>query len=222
VHAGFSDNVERLAVLDDPVRRRIYVWVRGERRAVTREEVAAGADVSRNLAAFHLDKLVERGLLVAAYGRPEGGGGPGSGRPPKRYELADVDLTVSLPERRYDLVGGVLARVVDSSGRGVRQRAVEYAREEGVRTGEAWAGRRRPSVASVLAELGFEPTTGDGEEVVLTNCPFHAMVDTAPSLVCGLNHAFNEGLLEGLGLRDVEAVLEPGSDRCCVVLRPRR
>ena len=77
--AGLEEDIQRLAALDDPLRRRIYLFVRAQHRPVTREDVAGEAGVSRSLAAFHLDKLVERGWLQAGYGRPAGQGGPGSG-----------------------------------------------------------------------------------------------------------------------------------------------
>lgn len=224
----FAEGIGRLAALDDPVRRRVYLYVRAQRRPVTREDAAAGAAISRNLAAFHLDKLVERGLLVADYGRPTGRGGPGSGRPPKLYELADVAVSVSLPARRYDVLSGVLARAVVGSGTRVRDRALALAREDGRRRGEAWrrgAGARsergrRAALDEGLAELGFEPAASEDGEVVLANCPFHETAQEEPALVCALNHAFSEGILEGLGATGLEALLDPAPERCCVVLRP--
>src|SRR5438270_4079254 len=138
--AGLEEDIQRLAALDDPVRRRIYLLVRAQRRPVTREDVAGEAGISRSLAAFHLDKLVERGWLEAGYGRPAGRGGPGSGRPPKLYELADLTVSVSLPERRYDLVASLLARAVDGSPRRVRDKALSTARDDGRRAGEARRG----------------------------------------------------------------------------------
>src|SRR5204862_4916652 len=137
VDGRLAEGVERLAALEDPVRRRLYLYVRSERRPVTREDAAAGAKVSRNLAAFHLDKLVERGLLTARYGRPTGRGGPGSGRPPKLYELADVAVSVSLPARRYDVLGRVLTRAVGESTTRARERALAVAREDGRSRGQA-------------------------------------------------------------------------------------
>lgn len=72
---------ERYAALEDPQRREIYLFVRRAHRAITREDVAAGVGVSRNLAAFHLERLLEAGLLSADYARPPGRSGPGAGRP---------------------------------------------------------------------------------------------------------------------------------------------
>jgi len=78
-----------LSTLDDPVRRRLYEVVRERPEPVGRDEAAAAAGVGRALAVYHLDKLVEAGLLTASYQRPPGRGGPGAGRPAKLYTRSD-------------------------------------------------------------------------------------------------------------------------------------
>jgi predicted ArsR family transcriptional regulator len=55
--------IRAVAALDDELRRGMYAFIRKARRPVTREEAAASVGISRKLAAFHLDKLVEVGLL---------------------------------------------------------------------------------------------------------------------------------------------------------------
>src|SRR4051812_23000871 len=55
--------VAAIAALEDDVRRALFEHVRGAAQPVTRESAAAAIGISRNLAAFHLDKLVELGLL---------------------------------------------------------------------------------------------------------------------------------------------------------------
>ena len=72
-------------------------------------------------------------------------------------------------------------------------------------------------MVEVLAELGFEPVVQDGR-VVLRNCPFHALAVRQTALVCGLNHAFVTGLVEGLGVGMVEPRLVPRPGFCCVEL----
>ncbi|WP_318216156.1 hypothetical protein [Streptomyces sp. SCL15-6] len=47
-------------------------FIRRAGRAVTRDEAAAGFGISRKLAAFHLDELVDAGLLRARYEAPDG------------------------------------------------------------------------------------------------------------------------------------------------------
>lgn len=222
---GFERNAERYGVLEDPQRRAIYGFVRGVHRAVTREEVAGGVGVSRNLAAFHLERLLEAGLLNADYARPEGRSGPGSGRPAKHYVPSDAEITLEVPPRRYALAGRLLVRAIKDGGSRVsaRDAAMRIAAEEGNRLGREFADRSPGAdvVAAVdlLCELGFEAVMDDSGGVTLANCPFHALADASPELVCGMNEALVHGLIDGLGVENVEAVLDPGDGRCCVVLK---
>jgi predicted ArsR family transcriptional regulator len=225
-----EEEAERYEVLEDEQRRRVYLIVRRATRAMSREEVAEAAGISKGLAAFHLDRLLEAGFLHAHYARPPGAGGPGAGRPAKRYASSDVEVAVLIPHRNYDLAGRVLARAIEDAGpaEAVRDRVVELAAAEGRAIGAALRKERhhrRLSRAASLAaaadlaeELGYEPVTEAGQ-VVLRNCPFHVLAATAPDLVCGLNRAFLAGALAGLGAGSVTADLVPEDGRCCVLLR---
>jgi predicted ArsR family transcriptional regulator len=215
-------------LLAEPTRRRVFEAVRAARAPLTRDESAAAAGISRRLAAFHLDALADAGLLTVDYARPPGRSGPGAGRPAKRYRAVAGDVTVSLPQRHYDLAARVLAAGIrdSSSGPGdARTCALAAAVDEGRHIGEMRSPGRRLSRAKTIAcaaaaldSLGYEPSTDDGR-VRLHNCPFHAVVDVAPQLVCGMNESFITGLLEGLdGHPDVTAVLEPAPPDCCVVV----
>src|SRR5262245_36574888 len=106
---AFSDQVEGISALAEPVRRSLYLYVVGQPEPVSRDEAAAGADVARHTAKFHLDKLVEEGLLDVEYRRLSGRRGPGAGRPSKLYRRSTREFTVSIPERRYRLAGDILA-----------------------------------------------------------------------------------------------------------------
>ena len=74
-----------LSHLDDPLRRQLYEYVTECDGPVSREQAAAAASIGRTLAAYHLDKLADAGLLTISYQRPAGRGGPGAGRPAKLY-----------------------------------------------------------------------------------------------------------------------------------------
>src|SRR3954451_9703636 len=89
-----------LSALDEPIRRRLFDYVRQASEPVAREDAAAAAGISRSLAAYHLDKLAEHGLLTTAYARPEGRSGPGAGRPAKLYSPRETELSV--PEHPCD------------------------------------------------------------------------------------------------------------------------
>jgi predicted ArsR family transcriptional regulator len=224
--------IRSISALADRLRERIYVFVRSQGRPVTREEVAEAVGISRKLAAFHLDKLLERGLLQAHYARPAGRSGPGAGRSAKMYEPSELEVSVSIPERRYDLAGELLVEAIEreSPGEPAREVAMRVAREKGlelgadVRRAEA-LGRPGPertlSVAvDVLEQHGFEPYRTSAGEVRLRNCPFHALAVRAPDLVCEMSRAFVDGLLRGFGNDSVGAVLDRRPGECCVALRP--
>lgn len=219
-----------VGVLAEPTRRAVYDEVRRAAEPVTRDEVAAALDLGRPLAAFHLDKLAEAGLLAVSYARPPGRGGRGAGRPAKRYAVVDDEVSVSVPARRYALAGQILAEAVATApARGdARAHTLAIARTRGEQLGaesgpSAGRSRRRAleAMEERLAALGYEPTR-ENEHLVLRNCPFHALVDVAPELVCELNHAFLEGLLAGAGADDrLAGALEPAEQRCCVCIYPR-
>jgi predicted ArsR family transcriptional regulator len=219
-----------LHLLAEPTRRRVYYAVRAADEPLTRDGVAAATGVGRRLAAFHLDLLADAGLLDVDYARPAGRSGPGAGRPAKRYRATDVDLEVSVPARRYDVAARILARAIDEADVGdARETAMQVARDEGERIGRL----RRPggrlsakdtlvAATAVLADLGYEPAARDAECVRLRNCPFHAVVDVAPQLVCGVNDELVSGLLRGLGGHSsVTADLDGAPPDCCVTVARR-
>lgn len=215
-----------LEALAEPRRREVFHFVAAQARAVTRDDVAAGLGMNRPLAAHHLDRLVDAGLLVATFARPAGRGGPGAGRPAKRYSPAQPEVTVSVPPRRYDVAARIFARAL-TSGQDARESVPAIAAEEGRNTGLAHAAGAPLRVEATLSRathllegLGYVPERSR-TCVRLRNCPFHSVLDIAPELMCGANHAFLAGVLDGLGGSPrVAAVLDPqpGSD-CCVQLR---
>ncbi|TDE58418.1 transcriptional regulator [Nonomuraea mesophila] len=207
-----SDDLDALALLHDPVRRSLYDVVAGRGGDVGRGEAAEAAGVSRTLAGHHLDRLVEAGLLESGFRRPEKKG-PGSGRPAKVYRRARGERSVSLPPRDYATLASVLAGVVELLG------ADEQAERAAHDVGVGMAGRRRGEpVERVLRERGYEPYEEDGR-VRLRNCPFHVLAEEQPVLVCSVNLALCQGLLEGLGDDPGRARLDPRPGECCVVFR---
>lgn len=219
------DDLAGIAALAEPVRRRLYDYVVAQTDAVGREQAAEAVDVPAHTAKFHLDRLVDEGLLQTEFRRLSGKQGPGAGRPSKLYRRADREFVVSLPERRYDLVGHILASAFASASEGMPlAEALELtASGEGVRLAdevqvEDTVGLSR--LGAVLATQGYEPRVED-DVLVLANCPFDALAKEHTELVCGLNRSFVQGVADGLGC-DVEACLEPEDGMCCVKGRANR
>ena len=227
---GFDDRVAGIATLGEPVRRALYRYVAAQRSPVNRDQSAEGVGVAHHVAKFHLDKLVDDGLLETEFGRPPGRGGPGAGRPAKLYRRSARQLEVSLPERRYDLAGSLLARAVTEAERDgvpVREALERAARDTGIVLGadaRARAGSRPARTAllaaarEVLEELGYEPRVGDGG-LELANCPFHALAETYTELVCGMNLELMTGMLLGLRHPGLDARLDAAPGMCCVRIR---
>jgi predicted ArsR family transcriptional regulator len=204
-----ADDLARLAVLDEPARRRLYEYVRGSVEPVGREEAAEAVGIGRSLAAYHLDKLAEQDLLTTTYRRPEGRGGPGAGRPAKLY-AAKGEVSVSVPPRDYELAAELLAEAAET---GAAPNAV--AARAGRRLGE----RSKATVREALAARGYEPFEGEEGVIRLRNCPFHRLAQRHRDVVCNMNQAYLAGLLEGLDAGDAAAELDPEPGRCCVTVR---
>ena len=216
-----SAQVFAVAALAEPTRRRLYDHVAGQSDPVSRDEAAAAVAVPRATAAFHLDRLVDDGLLEVHFERRTGRTGPGAGRPAKLYRRADCTVEVSFPERHYDLAGDLLASamaVAEDSGESPRAVLARLAYERGRDLGAgAPPGDGRAAALGVLEHHGFEPRVEDGA-VTLANCPFHTLAREHTDLVCGMNLRLLEGVLDGVPAADLKARLQPAPGRCCVRL----
>jgi predicted ArsR family transcriptional regulator len=217
--------VASIGALAEPTRLALYRCVAGASAPVSREQAAAAVDLPLHSVKFHLDRLVEEGLLEVEYRRLTGRTGPGAGRPSKLYRRAERQVSVSLPERRYDLAGQVLASAVDRSAREgtpITEAMQQVAHATGSRLAGEQTPSRRPSRAvatsslvGVLGKHGYEPRLVD-DDVCLTNCPFDRLAAEHTDLVCGMNLALVDGVLDGLHIERMKARLEPQPGFCCV------
>ncbi|WP_436700376.1 helix-turn-helix transcriptional regulator [Nocardioides sp. BYT-33-1] len=218
---AFGQRVARVGALADPVRRALYRFVAEQPGAVSRDQAASGVDVPRHTAKFHLERLVAEGLLVTEFRRLTGRSGPGAGRPAKLYRRSRRELTVSVPSRRYDLAGQVLADAVERTLAGMSM--TDALAAAAADAAEQVAAQRQGPAAlfDALVALGYEPRA-DEAGVALANCPFDRLAAEHRDLVCGLNHAFVTGLVERLGGSEGSAEAEavsPGAG-CCVRVGP--
>lgn len=217
------EDIDAIAALQDPVRRRLYEYVAAQGREVGRNEAAEAAGVARTLAAHHLDRLAEAGLLESGSRRLTGRSGPGAGRPAKVYTRARAERSVSLPARDYRTAAELLAEAAEQAGLDAELCAAARRRGEALRGSAAPCGGLEQAV-EMLAARGYEPhlegaegATGAAARVVrMRNCPFHAVAERFPPLVCGMNLALLEGLLGTDGPVHARMDARPGD--CCVVV----
>jgi predicted ArsR family transcriptional regulator len=152
--------------------------------------------------------------------RPEGRSGPGAGRPTKLYCRSDAEHQVSVPPRDYRAAAEILAEVAEVTG---AEPAVQrVARRRGSQSGRAARTADRAAspaelVVTSLAGQGYQPYL-DGLAIRLRNCPFHVLADQHPPLICGMNLALVQGLLEGAAATGLAARLDPQPGDCCVVV----
>jgi predicted ArsR family transcriptional regulator len=214
-----------IGLLQDPVRRALYGHVVASGGEVSRNQAAEAAGVARSLAAFHLDKLVEAGLLEASFRRLGDRRGPGAGRPSKLYRRAAGEVAAAFPPRTYETAAHLLAETVEQAGADPELQAV--ARRAGADAGRRIAAEAEaaapagpapaPAIERILAARGYEPYR-DGDALRLRNCPFATLSAEYPVLVCAMNLSLLEGLLEGLGDTPGRAVMDPAPGRCCVAV----
>ncbi|MFJ5711667.1 helix-turn-helix transcriptional regulator [Streptomyces sp. NPDC093105] len=221
------EDIDAIAVLQDPVRRRLYEYVVAQGREVGRNEAAEAVGVARTLAAHHLDRLTGAGLLESGSRRLSGRSGPGAGRPAKVYTRAPGERSVSLPGRDYRTAAELLAEAAEQAGLDVGLSAAARRRGEALRgSDEPCAGLEE--AMAMLAARGYEPHleaagpegegVGEGASSVIRmrNCPFHAVAERFPPLVCGMNLALLEGLIGADG--PVRARMDARPGECCVVV----
>ena len=204
-------DLEAVSSLAEPIRRALYDFVAASDDAVSRDDAAAAVDVSRQVAAHHLDRLAEDGLLDVEFRRLTGRTGPGAGRPAKLYKRSERDHEVSVPPRRYGVAAQIL---LDAARTGdlPRETLIESARRAGQEIGKDGLDR-------ALEATGYEPFTTN-DEIRFRNCPFHALRDQDQEMTCCLNVALVEGMVHASGT-DADAVFDPEDGYCCVRLTIR-
>lgn len=203
-----------IASIHDPLRRALFDFISSSETAVGRDEAAQAVGLARGTAAFHLDRLVDDGVLTVEFKRLSGKTGPGSGRPSKLYRRASDELLVSVPERHYDRVGDLLASSIEESdrtGEPVRDALTRVSIATGRELGESSS-----SLEEALELGGYEPRDDGNGGLILANCPFHRLATTHTDIVCHANFALLQGAAEGAQDTAHDIVFEPCDGQCCV------
>jgi len=207
------NDLDAVGALNDPVRRRLYRVVAAAAQPVTRDAAATALGLPRSTTAFHLERLVDAGVLSAENRRPPGRGGPGAGRPARVYTVAAPELVASIPERHYELAGDLLAAAAEQAertGTGMRTALGEVARRTGAQLGAA-----SESLEDALTACGYEPCEDDAGGITLENCPFHTLAQRHTDLICSANLCLIQGMVAATG-DERHPALAPHAGRCCV------
>lgn len=211
----------------EPQRKALYDVVVEQPNGIGREDAAQAVGMDRSLAAYHLDRLVASGLLEVEYRRLSGRSGPGAGRPAKIYRRSRREFVSAVPPRDYELAARLLAAVleqrladgapvdVSKSLAPIATRIVDEAAPAPPRRSQRQGWGR---LASVLVATGYEPYDDGAGAIRLRNCPFHGLMDQHRDLVCTLNHALLDRVVEVAGVQ-ADVALEPAEDACCVRIR---
>jgi predicted ArsR family transcriptional regulator len=218
-----AQRIAVIAGLEQPVRRDLFQLLSRSSTWASRDEAAEAIGISRALAAFHLDKLVDAGLAEARFERRTGRSGPGAGRPAKLYRRTATEVAASIPDRHYDLAAAILADAVAESAAS----GDPVAGTLGVvahRVGSVLGGQVRDTdtdddaeVERALRASGYEPELSADGTITLGNCPFHRLAERHRDLVCGMNVHLVSGILDGLGTAAdrLTAQLHPSPGHCC-------
>jgi predicted ArsR family transcriptional regulator len=171
--------VPRLHALANPELRTALAFVRSRSKPPTAGELASELGLSRSVARWRLERLVESGHLKPLFAKREGG--PGAGRPAKRYEVVPETEVVEFPRRRYV---ELLRLAIESMP---RERLDDVGAEFGRNL--ARETRLRPTarvataldrVCNALGVLGFqasvESVEGDQAVLVTPTCPLRPLV----------------------------------------------
>ena len=209
----WADRIAAVASLADAKRLQLFELVAASPRPVGRDEVAESVGMARSTVSFHLDRLVQDGLLAVEFHKAPGKAGPGSGRPAKMYRRAAGEVGATVPDRNYDLAGELMAAAIEAT------RAGSGPVDEALRSAAFRKGRELAeaagSLGDFLAQAGYRPQDDGGGGYLLPNCPFHRLSTQHASVVCDMNGAFLRGAAAGCGesADRVASVDLPG--HCC-------
>lgn len=209
----WARRLSAIASLGDTKRRQLYDYVSSSEAATGRDDAAEALGIARSTASFHLDRLVQDGLLAVEFQKPAGKTGPGSGRPAKMYRAVVGEVGASVPDRNYDLAGELMAAAIEDSAQSngeVRDvlLATSYRRGMELASGDS-------TLEDFLADQGYAPRPDGRGGFILLNCPFHRLSARHPEVVCAMNGAFLRGAAAGCGESEERITGNQTAGQCC-------
>jgi predicted ArsR family transcriptional regulator len=206
---GSSQQDER--VNGDRQRQAILEALRGEGDGLDTNQLAERLDLHPNTIRWHLGLLAHAGLVAATPERRHR-----RGRPSIVHRLTGEGVARGRDE--YRLLATMLTDVVAAYGDGAT-----HAYDAGVRWGRHLRqAEPDASLAHLLDGEGFAAEQ-QGDEVEMRRCPFYALAEGSPQVICTLHHGLIDGVLDedgsGQTVDRLEPFVEPGL--CVARLRQR-
>ncbi|WP_163162269.1 helix-turn-helix domain-containing protein [Arthrobacter sp. Alg241-R88] len=214
----WAGRMAALASLGDEKRRQLFELVAASPGAVGRDEVAGATGIPRSTVSFHLDRLVQDGLLAVEFHKPPGKSGPGSGRPAKMYRPVAGEIGASVPDRNYDLAGELMAAAIERSTTG-GESVGESLPAESFRKGCSLA-ETSETLEDFLVQSGYRPEPDGDGGFLLPNCPFHRLSDGHPGVVCTMNGAFLRGAASRFDASSDRVAPADLPGHCCARIMP--
>ncbi|GAA2951391.1 MULTISPECIES: helix-turn-helix transcriptional regulator [Glutamicibacter] len=211
-------SVHAVSALADPLRAKIYEYLRRTTAPASRDAVAQALDLPRNTVSFQLERLAKEGLLTYEFRKLGETSGPGSGRPSKLYSLVTQEIEASVPHREYTLAAHIMAQAIERATqeqRPVNELLAEVSRE----SGQALAASGE-SLEQMLAKGGYLPETDKAGSIHLTDCPFHQLSAQFRDTVCMMNRELLGAVVETSDAPYTPCPVSPEGGHCCVRLDP--
>jgi predicted ArsR family transcriptional regulator len=222
------------ALLVSPVRRRIVDTLSAlplfsadqtpnRATGLTAGEVGERLGLHVTSARFHLEQLVDAGVLTSSFHRH------GTGRPQKRYAALLDRAAPASPDDAYRMLAELLTEALTPREGGAlspEDAGLRWAHEhvralsgssEGELSRAQTPGQWLAKVGLLLDLLeswGYEPsvrTTDHGRtaEVALARCPFLSLAQSHTEVVCAAHLGLLRGALDVFGEQDTDVRLEP-------------
>jgi predicted ArsR family transcriptional regulator len=178
-------------------RRTILEALRSAHDGLDTNQLAERLDLHQNTIRWHLGVLTDAGLVHATPERRHG-----RGRPSVVHRLTGEGIARGRDE--YRLLATMLTDVVAADGNGEAR-----AYEAGLRWGRhLQQAEPDASIGHLLDREGFAAEQ-HGDQVEMRRCPFYALAEGSPQVICTLHHGIIDGALNEAGSEQAVERLDP-------------
>jgi predicted ArsR family transcriptional regulator len=194
----------------DRQREAILDALRASDHGLDTKELSSAVGLHPNTIRWHLGMLSDRGLVAET---PEHR--RGRGRPSIVHRITAEGAVRDRDE--YRLLATILTGVVDGDPDGEAR-----AYEAGVRWGRHLkAAEPDADVVRLLDRQGFA-AEAKGDRIEMRRCPFYALAERSPQVICTLHHGIVAGALEEAGAGESVVRLDPFVEPTLCVAHLRR